>query len=283
MKLKKALTESKNFLNYVYKHSNEVYEVTIGYLRQEGLLENVPYAIVDVGWIGSQQKMLTQLLQQIDEKITIKGFYFGLYELPQKALKNLYSTYYFNEALGIRRKVYFSSSLLEAVYSASHGMTISYEKNNEGYKPVFYRETNLNQEAMMHMEYWLKRFLTVYQGKTKSENSSVIVYELLRQFMGTPAKEETETYGSLLFSDDVREEKVQEIAVRLSKEELRQHMLWNKICIMLGMKKKTLKESAWPEGSMVRSAKRPTWWLFHVRCYKYIVYFRKRLKKGKLL
>ena len=43
-------------LERIYEKSDAAYETTIGYLRQEGLLGNVRYAIVDSGWVGTIQK-----------------------------------------------------------------------------------------------------------------------------------------------------------------------------------------------------------------------------------
>ena len=40
-------------LEKIYEKSDAAYETTIGYLRQEGLLDNVRYAIVDSGWVGT--------------------------------------------------------------------------------------------------------------------------------------------------------------------------------------------------------------------------------------
>lgn len=51
-------------LERIYEKSDAAYETTIGYLRQEGLLDNVRYAIVDSGWVGTIQKSMQTLLAQ---------------------------------------------------------------------------------------------------------------------------------------------------------------------------------------------------------------------------
>ena len=145
LQLKKPLAESKQFLPCVYEKSRASYETTIGYFRQEGLFDEVKYALVDSGWTGSLQQTLIKLLEQEGCKKAIEGFYFGLYELPARVKKEKYHTFYFGPQNGMRRKVYFSNCLYEAVYSAPHGMTIGYEKKGESYVPVFYKEQSLNQ------------------------------------------------------------------------------------------------------------------------------------------
>lgn len=318
MQLKKPLAESKYFLPFVYEYSKKSYKKTIGYFKQEGLLENVPYALVDSGWVGSLQKTLQRLLEYAGSKREIEGFYFGLYELPKGVKKENYYTYYFSPMTNIKKKVYFSNCLYEAVYSAPHGMTIAYEKVEEVYQPVFYKEHNLNQAQMKQMEVWLKEFLVEYQKRESTwnkkerlskqkdillgnqEKGSIknilfkqincnkrlniyekrkqeIVFLLLKKLMGSPLKEEVEIYGTLLFSDDVTEEQIQRVARKLTEQEIKEQYVWNKILIMLGLKKQELKESAWIEGSIALSEKQ-TWWA--IRWYKYLLYIRKWLKRG---
>ncbi len=320
MKLKQPLAESKQFLPFVYEHSKSAYENTIGYLKQKGLLENVPYALVDSGWVGSLQKTLQQLLCYAGYKKEIEGFYFGLYELPKGVKKENYYTYYFSPTTNIKKKVYFSNCLYEAVYSAPHGMTTAYEKIEETYQPVFYKEYNLNQARMKQMEQWLREFLMEYQkqesiwNKKKrlsnkkdillenQEKGSIknillkqincnkrlnidekrkqeMVFSLLKKLMGNPLKEEVKIYGTLLFSDDVTEEQTKQVADILTEQEIKNHQIWNKLRIMLGMKQAVLKESAWMEGSIVDCGKNVKQNLHHAVMYKYLIYIRKAFKQ----
>ncbi len=276
LQLKKPLAESKKFLPYVYENSKASYETTIGYFKQEGLFDEVKYALVDSGWTGSLQQTLIKLLEQEGLKKTIEGFYFGLYELPAGVKKEEYHTFYFGPQNGMRRKVYFSNCLYEAVYSAPHGMTIGYEKKGESYVPVFYKEQNLNQSIMEQEKECLKAFLIGYSGRETTN-----VYHLLKGFMGNPSKEEARAYGNLLFSDDVTEEYTQPVAAKLTKEEVKNQYVWNRILIMLGIKKQELKDSAWMEGSIAMAEGCQAWQMLHVRLYKYLIYFRKWLKRGK--
>lgn len=97
--------------------------------------------------------------------------------------------------------------------------------------------------------------------------------------MGTPVSEEVEAYGTLLFSDDVTEDYVQEVAAQLTTEELRNQRFLNKACIMLGLKKGELHDSAWPEGSVVRNGDAVKSGLRHAAIYKYVLYTRKAFRK----
>ena len=53
-----------------------------GYLRQEGLLEPVPWALVDSGWMGTTQETLGQALRLLGKSGSLRGYYAGLYRGP---------------------------------------------------------------------------------------------------------------------------------------------------------------------------------------------------------
>ena len=40
-----------NLLDMIYIHSRDAYANAFGYLKQEGLLDSVRYAVVDSGWV----------------------------------------------------------------------------------------------------------------------------------------------------------------------------------------------------------------------------------------
>lgn len=130
MALKSELYSQKKLFEYIYEHSRKAFPSAIGYFKQEGLLDDVPYAFVDSGWTGTQQQSIKNLLSVIKPDITAEGYYFGLYETPDNAEENglFYNGFYFMPKNGIKRKVYFSNSLFEAVTSSPEGMTLGYSQ-----------------------------------------------------------------------------------------------------------------------------------------------------------
>jgi predicted HAD superfamily hydrolase len=140
MQLKDRLKKIPLLFHYIDSHSKEAYGTAIGYLTQEGLLEPVPYALVDSGWIGTIQQSIEHLLRQKQPDRKLEGYYFGLYEIPEGERKENYHSFYFTPWGEIKRKVHFSNSLFEAVFSAPEGMTLSYrtegEKDKISYVPV---------------------------------------------------------------------------------------------------------------------------------------------------
>ena len=110
MDLKKVLIKIPEFIEYMSNHSKEKYPLAIGYLEQEGLLDDISYARVDSGWIGTLQHSI-ELLVKSKKDMSLQGFYFGLYETPKEADSTTYHGYYFRPKGNIRRKVYFSNCL----------------------------------------------------------------------------------------------------------------------------------------------------------------------------
>lgn len=152
MQLKDRLKKIPLLFHYIDSHSKEAYGTAIGYLTQEGLLEQVPYALVDSGWIGTIQQSIEHLLRQKQPDRKLEGYYFGLYEIPEGERKENYHSFYFTPWGEIKRKVHFSNSLFEVVFSAPEGMTLSYRtesgKDKIIYVPVTDSRENLNRERI---------------------------------------------------------------------------------------------------------------------------------------
>lgn len=287
--LKDILREQQSFFEYVYSHSRESYESAVGYLRQEGLFDDVSYAIVDSGWTGTLQQTFGNLLKSGGKTSLMCGYYFGLYETP-KASDDIYKAYFFEPGGDIARKVNFSNCLFEAVFTSTEGMTLRYEATESGFKPVFDNKCNPNERLVQSHIDLLQEYIGIYgevvsecgniaehEDASKSKNAAVSA-ELLKSMMGSPSIEELEAYGNSQFSDDVLEGSLQKVAAELSDEEIRNQRFVNKALIMTGLKKGIIHESAWIEGSIVRNGIGVKANLRHARLYKYFVYIRKMFR-----
>ena len=283
--LKEVLKKEEQFFEYVYAHSKEAYKTAIGYLKQEGMCDNIDFAIVDSGWTGTMQQTLYNLIASTGRKPHMHGYYFGLYEIP-KERNSYYCAYYFEPKNGIRRKVNFSNCLFEAVFTSAEGMTLRYKKNGDKYEPEYDNICNPNKE-MVNKHIWLieeytKIYCDIYKEydiiSRLSYEKIPLVEKLLRNIMGNPSMDELKAYGGIQFSDDVLEGSLQKVAAELSDEEIRNQRFLNKALIMLGIKKGIIHESAWIEGSIVRNGKRVKSYLRHVKLYKYFVYIKKRFR-----
>ena len=285
--IKEQLRQTPRFLDLVFIHADENYPLVMNYLIQEGLLEDIPWAIVDSGWVGTLQRSLQRLLNSYDDengRCSVSGYYFGLYEIPKGEDKSHYHTFFFSPENHISRKVHFSNCLFECVYSEPAGMTLGYRKGGDGkFLPVLESHGNPNGERLQRDNELLQRYVIALMREKKHIRTplfyrTAICGKLFSKMMAWPSKAELVCFGDRLFCDDVREGNMQPVAACLTAGEIRCQRLPGKALIMLGLKKKTIHESAWIEGSIVRACKNARLELLHARLYKYIVYIRKHLK-----
>lgn len=316
--IRKRLENCSFFMECVCRRSRETYPFLQGYLQQEGLLDKRKAALVDSGWVGSMQKTLNMVLKNLGRAEGLTGYYWGLYELPENVQRKDYFCYYFSPEKGLQEKVYFSNCLFETVFSAPHGMTMGYEKTEEGYAPCYGEVLPGRKAFMEHLEKGLLDFTErtleqmkdIEKAESKKSKETVgiaetieatetienvetietaetieniddrayqkAVKQLLKLFMGMPVQAEGELFGSLEFSDDVLDDKRQQVAVEMSEEELKGNHAWNKALVMLGLRDVYVKESAWYEGSAARYGKHERYHQTMYRLYKYLLYMRKR-------
>lgn len=284
--IRERLKQNPYFLECLCRHSREALPGLQGYLTQEGLLEDVPDAIVDSGWIGSMQKTLNQVLEHFGRIRALEGYYWGLYELPSGVERELYHCYYFYPDRCLREKVYFSNCLFEAIFSAPHGMTMGYEEKEGGFEPYFSACGESRKQFIEMTETYLRQYTerlaeAVPYQKIDWKRDRAIVRKLLKMFMGKPVKEEAEVYGALRFTDDVLDIDTQQAAAVLTEEEFKANHVWNKALTMLGIRHGYIRESAWYEGSAARCGKHVRYHRGQYVIYKYLLYVRKILQEQR--
>lgn len=276
--LKQQLKDVKILFKYIEQHSKINYENAVGYLRQEGLMEDKPYALVDSGWIGTLQMSIQYLLAaETGQERRIYGYYYGLYDVPKDAEGGQYESYYFGKK-SVLKKVYFSNCLFETVFSSPGGMTIGYEKKDDKYQAVESDRKNPNKELMLEfksllMMYVDERLRSVTEAKAVRHKNA----KSLARLMSKPTSEEAEAYGSMKFCDDIIEFKLQHVAAEWDAKELKKQSFVSKMLIKLNIKKEELHDSAWPEGSIANYGSRVGYHLWQERLYKLFMYTRKAI------
>jgi len=285
MALKDELSATSNIYTYIERHSKECYRDAVGYLNQEGLLDGIRCALVDSGWIGTLQDSIEMLVKSVKPSLVLEGYYFGMYEIPEGCDSNKYHPYYFAPGKGIGRKVSFANSLFETVISADEGMALGYRVDGERYVAIKDTSGNPNREQMKENIHLLDDFLTGYNAanscKIDVKKLINITEKVMRFFMSTPTEVEVAAYGDNRFSADLLEGSQKKVAAELTYRQIKDQWFVSKLLIMRGVKKATIYESAWLEGSAVRCGKRVNTNLRHIRWYKYFVYFRKGMRKNR--
>lgn len=280
--LKGTLSDCGVFMEAVQRHSREALPAALGYLEQEGLLDGVPCALVDSGWVGSLQQTLEHLLQIRCPGLRLSGFYFGLYELPRGALPTAYHAFYFDALHGMRRKAAFSNCLFETIFSSPAGMTLGYREEGDTFLPVESPEKNRNAARLERYGALLRRFAASY-CEQPHRGGGPVCEGLLSLLMGRPQPWEVAAIGDNPFCDDVLEGTMQPAAAHLSVDEVKNLHFWRKLMIFAGLRKGAIHESAWLEGSIVRNGYRVRRELRQARSYKYVVYMRKLWKNKRIL
>jgi len=99
----------------------------LSYLRQENIMDNGPWMMVDLGWKGRLQDSLSQVLGSAGYTQKIIGLYFGLTSNDQHS-ENAKKAYFFSADSLIRYRVTGGEFilLLEIFTSADHGGTCGY-------------------------------------------------------------------------------------------------------------------------------------------------------------
>lgn len=283
--LKRRLADIPSFFSYVDAHSRDMYPNVMGYLRQEGLLDGISYALVDSGWVGTLQQSVEHLVNTAFDgkgRVVLQGYYFGLYEIPAGADLNGYHGYYFEPGNHLKRKVRFSNCLFETVFSAPEGMTLCYEDVGEHYAACISKSPNpnaaqLKKHHQLQMEY-TEIYVSCTDGAEKSRKDRV-AENLLGTLMGEPVNWEVQALGGGLFCDDILESQMQPVAAPLLDAEIQKQRFFRKLLIVLNLKKEEIHESAWLEGSIVQNGTQVKKSLRHAALYKYLIYMRKALKK----
>lgn len=280
--LRKTLAASSFFLTAIANNSKKHFPALCGYLKQEGLLDEISMGIVDSGWVGSIQKTLWETCAALGKKSKIEGYYWGLYDLPENTEKERYHCYYFSPRSRLLAKTFFSNCLFEAVFSAPHGMTVRYEKK-ERYQPVLAECSSYKMQFDEKLRDILERYIYFYLENLTVENMGKeaadarrTIEKLLKLFMCRPTLEEAAYFGNFVFDEDVTERLDKQLAYPLTGKELLANHFWFHLLFILT--KRPLKESGWYEGSAVLHGE---WNTFYRYCYfgtRFLRFLRKEIK-----
>lgn len=307
-RLKTELSCIDQLFVFIQKHSKGCYETAVSYFKQEGLFQEISYALVDSGWTGTLQFSLQKVLEhEAAKQMQLQGYYFGLYERPKGTKKEQYKAFFFCER-DIFKKIRFSNCLFETVFSSPEGMTCGYEKtgkkglklsekpmqNNRNYWAYVALENenkNPNAAVMERFTELLLNYGAAYletanlrsmpdNGAAVSERhrrkkQRFFVESLLKPVMGSPTQMEAEVFGELQFCDDMLERQLQSVAAVWDERELRKQRFLNKLFIKMNLKTDFLQESAWAEGSIVNLGGKVKKNLRQERLYKSFRYVRK--------
>lgn len=208
-RLKHALYKNAGFYELVKARSSGRFDLLIKYLKQEGLMDGIPFAIADSGWAGTTQYSLKLALDKAGESPQFYGYYWGLYRY-KAAFEQRYSRcFYFYPCNGFFTKLHFNNNLIEAAFAAPHGTTAGYTDSGGIVRPLYSHENpgfklegalGFVKGAIANIDN--KEF---FCGNTQTELK--ILKAVLKRLMYRPSPAEALTVGGLCFNDDMIESK----------------------------------------------------------------------------
>lgn len=225
-KLRKVFQNEQEISSLILATVKSYREAAIGYFAQEGMLDDISYGFVDLGWTGSVLKALGDLLrgENLQPNNEIQGFYFALKQRVDLPSESLTAYYYDNLNPKFKRLlVCQSSELFEALVAADHGSTVKYERQNGRYIPILRNSENKEildwgihayQQSILSFSNIL--LLNIEEDLFDIPHSLTISDVLLNLFVKSPSRLESEVFGQLQHSQDMVEAQLFYLAPKLS-------------------------------------------------------------------
>lgn len=227
----------------------------LGYLRQEGLGEDVPWAVVDSGWMGSTQDTLGEALTLLGRPGSPRGYYAGLYRAPRRGQ---WEGFFFQPGERLAIQAGFEPSLWEAAFAAPHGTVLGYGPRDGGFVPLLGEARSSPAAARLEEAFtqWGEHLARQPRPRdlvSHARRDLPGLWEELRPLMARPTGEQAALLGRLPFSQGPRERPGERLAPRLSQGELAGSCLLPRL---LGREA----ASSWLPGSAARSVPQPEKW-----------------------
>jgi predicted HAD superfamily hydrolase len=209
--------------SYFLNRASEERKVTIAYFRQMGLLDSVPFAIVDLGWFGRLQDSLDILLAR-KGTTHVLGFYFGLERRDYSDRK--FSFFFGPEKAEPYRAIGSAMiGILEIFTAADHGSTLGYARGPGGEIVPLLGQPR-NNSALQWGLAILREGILSYTRLTQPSCLFALakspdtyryrILEIMALLRFHPSKEEADVLGDFPFSSDQASTYYTNFAPRLS-------------------------------------------------------------------
>jgi hypothetical protein len=202
--------------------------VILEYLRKSGLTNGRRIALVDVGWRGSQQYALQEILHAEGEFVDITGFYYG----TVAAAKNLFGSgfrhesylFKFGQPHEYESLVMSCPELSELCFTAPEGSLIRMERTPSGdFVPVMQPDDTEDEgrhENVEKLQAGAMQFVADYFALKPEFSQLAITPEIainqLRRVLRDPTSDEARHLGDIQHTRDFGDSTRRPIAQRLS-------------------------------------------------------------------
>ncbi|MBD2254577.1 HAD family hydrolase [Nostoc parmelioides] len=196
-------------------------EQAIGYFKQEGLADEIPFVIVDIGWNGRLQRSLSKLLNIADmyPAYGLYGFYFGLSRKLKAFPEDCLFAYFSDVDSPSERDNLCHRALLELFVAADHGGTIRFESQNGVFTPILRSKDNNKalEWGLLVQQSSIKHYAQIITKCIKYTDLDINALlkaseKVLKEFVLLPNLKESDVFGSFIFAEDQTENVLYELA-----------------------------------------------------------------------
>lgn len=197
----------------------------IGYFKQEGMADHIPFAIVDIGWNGRLQISLNKILKAAGmyPEGGITGFYFALSKRARAFGNDSLAAYFYDKNNHSYREKLIQQALIEVFVSADHGSTTGFEFVGDRYQPTLKSSTNqkaidwgVNIQQSAAETYTSLLTEVIDREMCHSADFVKNAESLLKLFTKKPNQTEAQVYGSISITEDQTDNIYYELAEHLT-------------------------------------------------------------------
>lgn len=135
----------KKYKLQIIKKSRYQFECIKMYLSNSGFVGEI--AIVDIGWHGSIQFYLEEILSKISSAVKIRGYYIGI-DPDNRIVGQVKGFLFFEKSNPFRKRVLCSFGILERLFQKQEGSTKSYKMHDGLVLPVLDEYEYENDEVI---------------------------------------------------------------------------------------------------------------------------------------
>jgi len=138
----KAVIKDEDILKLIKQKVDESYTLICQYFAQEGLFDDLNYALVDVGWHGTMQNALRRILIRsgLGAK-AVRGFYFDVWREPRHPGQDRFLSFLEDTGNVYKKRIWHELTVLMEIFTyATHASTFGFVREGDLLGPVFMPE-----------------------------------------------------------------------------------------------------------------------------------------------
>jgi FMN phosphatase YigB (HAD superfamily) len=187
-------------------------EIVLGFLRAEGLCDDVPVGIVDIGWYMTVQTRLQKLLSPERVSPNLRGYFLGLCQnrMPPadagKVTALFYQQAFDHRTISPEYEIFRRIDVFDHVFGlAPHGSVSGYEVTGSGVEVICPSESAVHKDLVHKLEQAVETFCKNNQGDVLRYCDSVTARELIdglfHAWCVRPNTVALETLGHVIVTD----------------------------------------------------------------------------------